>query len=771
MSNIPANTQNAETAFQSSHPGSHSNGILNFTKKFSFRLPAVIVSAALIASTAIGIAGYVDASKSISHSADVELTGILDARKSMLERYLKSIEQDLATQSNNPLIFDALDAFTGGWRQMSGNRTESLQKLYITDNPNPTGKKEGLDFAPDGSAYSKAHAKYHPYLRKFLRERGYYDIFLFDTEGNLVYTVFKELDYATNLNKGKWKDTDLGNVFRAAAGAAKPGSISFFDFRPYAPSADAPASFIGTQLVDANGKMKGVLAFQMPVDEMNSLMQDKAGLGETGQTYIVGTDHLMRSQGRFTKKPTILARKIDTELVNHALAGKAGVGDAINERGQPTRLAYSHTNFHGSRWAFIAERTVDEISAPIVTLRNEMFVVSAIAFSLIAIGGIFFALSLARPMNRLSTAMQNLANGDKETNIPGDTRGDEIGDMARTAEVFKNSMIETERLQAEQHEAEKQSAEREARRAEEKRAADAKAEEDKRAAEAKAETDRKQAMIEMADSFEQSIMGVVETLSSATTEMQASAATMSATAEQTSQQAIAVAAASEEASVNVQTVASSAEELSASVEEISRQVTQSNQIAQNAVNEAKLTNEKVEGLAEAAQKIGDVVNLINDIASQTNLLALNATIEAARAGDAGKGFAVVASEVKSLATQTGKATEEIGAQITAIQEATGDAVVAIQGIGSTIGQLGEIATSVASAVDQQGAATKEIASSVQQAAAGTQEVSGNIAQVTQAASETQASAGQMLSASKELAQQGDVLRNEVNKFLQEIRAA
>ena len=769
LSHEPENSGSGNKSAANADAGG--KGSLAFMQKFSFRLPAVIVGGALAASVAVGVASYLDAKKGIFRAADHELTTVLDSRKAMLERYLKSIEQDLATQSSNPLVLEALDAFASAWRQLPGDPGKTLQKLYITDNPNPTGKKEELDFAPDGSAYSQAHKAYHPYIRKFLRERGYYDIFVFDTEGNLVYSVFKELDYATNLNKGKYKDTDLGNVFRAALKAAKPGSVSFFDFRPYAPSADAPASFIGTPLVDAAGTVKGVLAFQMPVDEMNGVMQDKAGLGETGQTYIVGRDNLMRSQGRFSKKPTILARKIETEEVKSALSGKAGVGDAVNERGQLTRIAYKHTDFHGSRWAFIAERTQEEISRPIDELRNNVLMVSVFAFIVIAAAGGFFARSLARPMTQLSGAMQLLADGKKETEIPGTGRGDEIGDMARTAGVFKNSMIEAERLQAEQREAEKQAAENEARRAEEKRAEEARAAEAQRAAEEQAASDRKQAMMDMADGFEKSVMSVVESLSSATTEMQSSAETMSATADQTNQQATAVAAASEEATTSVQTVASAAEELSASVDEISRQVAQSNEIAQNAVDQAKQTNEKVEGLAEAAQKIGEVVNLINDIASQTNLLALNATIEAARAGDAGKGFAVVASEVKSLATQTAKATEEIASQISAIQSATSESVEAIQGIGTTIGQLGDIAASVATAVTQQGSATREIAGSVQQAATGTQEVSSNITQVTQAAGETQSSSVQMLNAAQELAQQGDVLRGEVNKFLETVRAA
>jgi methyl-accepting chemotaxis protein len=379
--------------------------------------------------------------------------------------------------------------------------------------------------------------------------------------------------------------------------------------------------------------------------------------------------------------------------------------------------------------------------------------------------------SIVNPVSILTNAMNNLADGDKESAIPALDRSDELGTMAQAVQVFKENMIENDRLQAEQRETEQQAVKDKQRRDEEKRVADAKAEEDRRDAEVKAEEERKQALLDMADAFEESVMGVVGSLASATGEMQSSAQSMSSAAEQTSQQASAVAAASEEASTNVQTVASAAEELSSSVQEISRQVSQSNKIAQDAVEKAKETNEQVEGLAGAAQKIGEVVSLINDIASQTNLLALNATIEAARAGDAGKGFAVVASEVKSLATQTAKATDEIGSQINEIQSATEGTVEAIKVIGSTIGEMGEIAASIASAVEEQGASTREIASSVQQAAAGTQEVSSNIIQVTQAADDSQKSSGEMLEAANGLAQQGEVLRSEVEKFLKTVRAA
>jgi methyl-accepting chemotaxis protein len=350
--------------------------------------------------------------------------------------------------------------------------------------------------------------------------------------------------------------------------------------------------------------------------------------------------------------------------------------------------------------------------------------------------------AIAGPITRMTRTMLQLADGDNNVDVPGAGRTDEIGDMSQAVQVFKNNAIEKQRLEKEQA-----------------------------ALAERTEEEKRQTMNELADRFERQVKEVVDGVGSSATEMQATAQQMSATAEETSRQSANVATASDQATANVQTVAATAEELSASIAEIGRQVMQSARISQNAVDEAESTNETVKGLAEAASRIGEVVTLINDIAGQTNLLALNATIEAARAGEAGKGFAVVAQEVKNLANQTAKATEEISTQIGAVQEETNDAVTAIERIRGIIGEVNDIATTISSAVEEQGVSTQEIARNVQQAAQGTQDVNANIESVSRAAGETGSAAGQVLNAAQEMSRQAEGLRGEVDRFLQEVRAA
>ncbi|HEY7845736.1 MAG TPA: methyl-accepting chemotaxis protein [Bradyrhizobium sp.] len=359
-------------------------------------------------------------------------------------------------------------------------------------------------------------------------------------------------------------------------------------------------------------------------------------------------------------------------------------------------------------------------------------------------GGIAWMIgrSISKPLALLGARMQDLADGKLESAIPGVGRGDEVGKMAATVQIFKDNAVRMREL--EKSEAETQ---------------------------ARAASERRTAMENLAGDFERSVNGIVRSVSTAAAGMQTTAQSMTSTASDASARASNVSAASQNASNNVGTVAAAAEELSSSVTEISRQVARSSEISSKAVGDAERTNATVQVLSTGAEKIGEVVKLIHSIAAQTNLLALNATIEAARAGESGRGFAVVASEVKALANQTAKATEEISGQVAAMQQSTSDAVSAIKGITQTIAQMSEITTGIATAIEQQGEATREIARNIQSVATGSSEINSHIGGVTTAAEATGKAASDVLSNARELDNQSGMLRSAVDGFLTKVRAA
>jgi methyl-accepting chemotaxis protein len=410
------------------------------------------------------------------------------------------------------------------------------------------------------------------------------------------------------------------------------------------------------------------------------------------------------------------------------------------ERPQP-KLSYV-VGFAPWNWVIGTGVYIDDVNAQTwASTRRSLIAAGLILLFTLAVS-ILVARSITGPLRHMTVAMNDLASGNLAVEVPGVGRGDEVGEMAKAVEIFKGNAVARQALEAEQREAATRAA-----------------------------SGRKADMNKMANDFEAAVGLIVEAVSSASSQLEVSAGTLTTTAERAQQLTATVAAASEEASSNVQSVASATEEMASSVNEISRQVQASARMAVDAVGQARVTNDRVSELSKAATRIGDVVELINTIAGQTNLLALNATIEAARAGEAGRGFAVVASEVKALAEQTAKATGEIGQQISGIQAATQESVNAIQAISGTIEKLSEISSTIAAAVEEQGAATQEISRNVQQASMGTQQVSANITDVQRGASETGSASSQVLSAAQSLSGDSNRLKLEVGKFLSSVRAA
>jgi methyl-accepting chemotaxis protein len=460
--------------------------------------------------------------------------------------------------------------------------------------------------------------------------------------------------------------------------------------------------------------------------------------GSTAADVKAASDSILAGIGTFeeaSKKVFDLAESFAQPEAIAALSSAVAPAETAVQAGLK-QFHGAADRINGQKVATI-EKTTSTVTRIIIGIATLLVVlIAALSYAIVI-------RSVVRPLKKLTDGMRELAEGNFVGILPGLDRKDEIGDMAQAVETFKVKAEEKARDEAE-----------------------AKVKQDLVAAQR-----RKADMIKLADDFESAVGEIIETVSSASTKLEASASTLTATAVRSQELTTMVATASDEASTNVQSVASATEEMTSSVNEISRQVQESARIANDAVDQARKTNDRVSELSKAAARIGDVVELINNIAGQTNLLALNATIEAARAGEAGRGFAVVASEVKALAEQTAKATGEIGQQITGIQAATQDSVNAIKEISGTIEKLSEISSTIAAAVEEQGAATQEISRNVQQAAQGTQQVSANITDVQRGASETGSASSQVLSAAQSLSGDSNRLKLEVGKFLNSVRAA
>jgi methyl-accepting chemotaxis protein len=706
------------------------------------KIQAIILIPAILGPLAIGIAAAIDARSKLQDAAIERIQAISSERKDEITHYLESIRSDLRLIASLDDTSRAINDLKDAWAEFE-NPTETLQALYITDNPNATGEKHKLDQAPDGSDYSRIHGEFHPWMRSFLEENGYYDIFLFDLEGNLLYTVFKELDYATNLNTGQWKDTDLGNAFRAAAGKSDMNDHTFFDFKPYGPSANAPASFISAPVV-RDGTTIGVLVFQMPADRINRMLSTQIGLGKTGENLIVGRDFLVRNDSALSKN-AILKRSVDIEPVRKALDGETGVASAMMSSGFPPVTGeyvvyYKPLDFLGTRYAFLASEATSEVLEKVDSLLFDMVIIVTVSVALFGFVGYLSGRWVSSPIQRIAGAMSDVAEGRVDDEVPYAGRKDEIGSLAKALLVFKNNAMEKQRLEAEQ-------LEQEARR----------------------EEDKRELMRRLADDFEAKAGDLLSAVRLAARNISETAGATGRRQSEAGSQSFIVAEASERTTLNTDGVAAAAEELASSVAEISAQVANSTAMATEAVMEVTDANELIRGLANASEQIGNVVGLITDIAEQTNLLALNATIEAARAGEAGKGFAVVASEVKNLANQTAKATEQISNQVSGIQGATGDAVKSVDRIGEKIRQIDENATGIAAAVEEQSAATQEIARSASLVSGDAKVVQTSVASLAQASAQTSSRSVAMLWSADDLTRTVEQFNDELENFMASLR--
>ncbi len=762
--------------------------------RLSTKLPVAIIGLVVVSVVVTGLIASIQVESGLQRLARAELTAVREARVSALQSFLNAIETDVRLLAANDMVIDALTSFESGIEALGNEAGERLRRLYIDDNPHPAVERDRLRDPGDGSAYSAAHARYHEWFRRLQTQRGYYDVFLIDHGGTVVYSVSKEQDFVARLTDGPWRETDLAAVYRQATERSQANTTAFSDFAPYAPSGGAAASFIAAPVFDHTGEPHGALVFQMPIGSINTIMQSTTGLGETGETYIVGSDLLMRSDSRFSETTTILNRRVETAMAREALAGRSGVMTGLDHRGVDVLSAYAPVEFQGTRWAVLAEMDVAEIDRPAIDIRNMLGLAMVAIVGGAVVVGLLLARSIGRPVAVLTKAMGELAANRLDVEVPGRERSDELGEMACAVQVFKDNALDKQRRDQEDRQRLEREAVTEAERKHREKAmgdeiatlvaAVADGDLSKRldvsakdgfyrslsddlnrltetmagliadvgdalgsmaqgdltrrldksyqGAFARIQSDFNTTSAKLADILAQ-VGAATQTISAAATEVATGSADLSERTEQQASNLEETAASMEQLGATVRTNADNADRASAKAVDARQVAAEGSRIADAAV-------EAIQRIEQASKKITDIISVIDEIAFQTNLLALNAAVEAARAGDAGKGFAVVAQEVRILAQRSAQASREIKGLIldSDTQVHNGVDMVqragsALEGIVNAVNEVSEVIQDFTAASKQQATAIDEINAAVSQLDEMTQKNAALVEQATAAA--------------------------------------
>ncbi len=755
----------------------------------------------LLVGVAVGVSALQTASSSLEHAVSQQLIAVRDSTKRSIVDYFDTINNQVLTLSASPLTVEAMssltvafknyrketnltdvDALKGGvssyyskqfgakYSTMNNGQIVStaqlintldddsiaLQHAYISANSNALGEKEKLDANNDNSEYSRLHKRFHPFFREYLDRFGYYDIFLVDIDsGDIVYSVFKELDYSTSLKNGPYKDTGIGTAFKSMSGQSKSSISSLTDFAPYLPSYEAPAAFISSPIFDGD-KQIGVLIFQMPIERINSIMTHKqswkeAGLGESGETYLVGEDHTLRSESRFLiedmpaylslmksigvsediirklseKETGIGIQKVDTHGTQAALAGTTGFDIFNDYRGVSVLSAYTPINLLGQQWALMSEIDEAEAFKPVVDLTATIVSIVIGIVAVLGVGalliGFGFSAMIVRPINKTVSMMKDIAEGDGDlTQRLEDNGKDELDELASWLNRFLNDL---------------------------------------------------QKMIK---DFKSHAM----TLASASTELSQTAeetgSNMQLQLRETSEVSVSIA----QLSSTVQSVSLSANNTASSANSALEGVQHGTTVIGDSVSSMNSLSNEVEQAVDVIAElqahvvnIGGVLDVIKGIAEQTNLLALNAAIEAARAGEQGRGFAVVADEVRTLASRTQESTEEINNMIEVLQKGTEHAVK-VMNISQETAKKGVVQSSEASKIFNEISAQvteingmmMEVASATEQQSVTAEQINKSVQAINDGVNHTANSSEESVKASSELANIANQLQEQIERF-------
>ena len=722
--------------------------------KLKWKMPILISVPTVLVTAAVVMISYYQAATSLEVQRRIAFEQVLGDREHALQSWMTGIGSDLRSLSLSNSVQRALPLFASAWHGMGAAAGTELQRAYIEDNPNPVGSKDALDDAGDGSSWSRIHAGFHPGFRSFQQEGGYYDLFLFDLEGNLVYTVFKENDFATNFLTGPYAATGLGEAV-AASIAADRGTVYFSDFARYAPSAGAAAKFAAIPVFSNDGKRIGVLALQIPVDNMATVLAGSDLLGRTGVVYLV--DHQGRALNDRDGERGYEALDPLPDLTQVAAAARGETTYASGVpglSGNPVIALTDQAGFAGSSFGFVLEQDMSEAMVATRELRNLTLMMLGIVALVVTLLAVALARILTSRITLLSESVRAMSDGDFDTPIDQTRTGDEIGDIARALESFKRDLVEGR----------KASDEREALGRQQREVVD-------RLSRALSDLSggRLDCRIEapMGSDYEalrrdfnatvDSLAGVVSELRDSARSIDSDAGEMSENADRLSQRTENQAATLEETAAAMEQITSNVKSTSEGANAIVVSIGAAAAAAERGEEVRTRAVEAMSSIEDSSKQIGQIIRVMEDIAFQTNLLALNAGVEAARAGEVGRGFAVVASEVRALAQRSSDSAAEIRSLIVNSNTSVSNGVKLVSEMGGAIEKIRSEIVGVTSQV-------QDIAVGASEQSTGLAEINSGIAMLDEVTQQNAAMVGESAAAARTLLDKAATLKGLVSRF-------